>query len=168
MGGVQKQHACMTLVRKSGYFNCMRLLQKMPGDVCVVCGNSCAKDSRVSMHRIPRNQTKREKWIDALGLDEGALRDYHRVCSQHFLNADARHIPDITLGKHFLLLGNARCPGESSESAGSHVVTSAMWESEEMPAVKHPFQLVPLWRLTNLTTVRVTWIQHLAVTTATL
>ena len=38
---------------------------------------------------------------DALCLDEGDLRNYHRVCSRHFLNADARHIPDITLGKHF-------------------------------------------------------------------
>ena len=56
-------------------------IAKMPGDVCVVCGNTRAKDIGISMHRITRNPTKREKWLDVLGLDEGDIRDYHRVCS---------------------------------------------------------------------------------------
>ena len=73
----------------------------MPGDVCIVCGNNRAKDNSISLHRIPRNPSKRERWIAGLGLDEAGLRDYHRVCSRHFPNADAQNTPDITIGRRF-------------------------------------------------------------------
>ena len=74
----------------------------MPADVCVVCGNSRGKDSPACFHASHSQKPDEEREMDvALCLDEGDLRNYNRVCSRHFLNADARHIPDITLGKHF-------------------------------------------------------------------
>lgn len=73
----------------------------MPGDACIVCGNTRAKDRSVSMHRLPRDATKRGEWISALGLNEDDLKDYHRVCSRHFPNADPRNKPELSLGKRF-------------------------------------------------------------------
>ena len=73
----------------------------MPGDRCIVCGNTKCKDRSVSLHRFPRSQPKRERWINALELTEGALKDYHRVCSRHFPDGDATKNPQLNLGKRF-------------------------------------------------------------------
>ena len=35
----------------------------MPGDTCIICGNTRAKDASVSMHRFPQEQMKRERWL---------------------------------------------------------------------------------------------------------
>ena len=80
---------------------CVPSIVAMPGDVCVVCGNSRAKDRSVSMHRFPRGHTRRKQWLKALKIDENNVKDHHRVCSRHFPNADASNTPDLTLGKHF-------------------------------------------------------------------
>ena len=42
----------------------------MPGDTCVVCGNTRAKDPSVSMHHFPNDKTKRLRWLNALGLKD--------------------------------------------------------------------------------------------------
>lgn len=73
----------------------------MPGDTCVVCGNTRAKDKSVSMHRFPQDKAKRQRWIEALSLQDVVIEDHHRVCSRHFPNADARNDPQLTLGKRF-------------------------------------------------------------------
>ena len=39
----------------------------MPGDTCIICGNTRAKDASVSMHRFPQEQMKRERWLRSLG-----------------------------------------------------------------------------------------------------
>ena len=80
---------------------CVTSVFAMPGDVCVVCGNSRAKDRSVSMHRFPRGPTRRKQWLKALKVDEKDVKDHHRVCSRHFANADASNTPDLTLGKRF-------------------------------------------------------------------
>ena len=73
----------------------------MPGDTCVVCGNTRAKDKSVSMRRFPQDEAKRQRWIEALGLQDFIIKGHHRVCSRHFPNADARNDPQLTLGKRF-------------------------------------------------------------------
>ena len=73
----------------------------MPGDTCVVFGNTRAKDKSVSMHRFPQDKAKRQRWIEALSLQDVVIKDHHRVCSRHFPNADARNDPQLTLGKRF-------------------------------------------------------------------
>ena len=73
----------------------------MPVDKCVVCGNSQGKDRSVSMHRFPRDSTRRKQWLKALKVDENDVKDHHRVCSRHFANADASNTPDLALGKRF-------------------------------------------------------------------
>ena len=71
----------------------------MPGDICVVCGNTRAKDKSVSMHHFPQDKAKRQRWIEALGLQDIVIKDH--LCSRHFPNADARNDPQLTLSKRF-------------------------------------------------------------------
>ena len=74
----------------------------MPGDMCVVCGNTRVKDPSVSMHRFPQNKTKRLRWLKALGLKDDDVGSHHRVCSRHFPEGDAKsHDPQLSLGKRF-------------------------------------------------------------------
>ncbi len=73
----------------------------MPGDTCIVCGNTRAKDKSVSMHHFPRDEARRQRWIEALDLNDLVIKDYNRVCSRHFPNADAKNDPQLTLGKRF-------------------------------------------------------------------
>lgn len=73
----------------------------MPGNTCIVCGNTCAKDKSVSMHRFPKDQDKRRRWIEALDLKDVVIKDYHRVCSRHFPDADGSKDPQLTFGKRF-------------------------------------------------------------------
>ena len=80
-------------------------IAEMLGDVCVVCGNTRAEDRGISMHRIPRNPTKREKWIDALGLDEGDLSEYVADISRMQMLGTLQTSP---LGSALRLQRNAR------------------------------------------------------------
>lgn len=74
----------------------------MPGDMCVVCGNTRVKDPSVSMHRFPQDKTKRLHWLKALGLKDDDIGSHHRVCSRHFPEGDAKsYDPQLSLGKRF-------------------------------------------------------------------
>lgn len=74
----------------------------MPGDTCVVCGNTRVKDPSVSMHRFPQDKTKRLRWLKALGLKDDDIGSHHRVCSRHFPEGDAKsYDPQLSLGKRF-------------------------------------------------------------------
>lgn len=74
----------------------------MPGDTCIMCGNTRAKDPSVSMHRFPMENTKKQRWLKALGLQDDEVGSHHRVCSRHFPEGDAKsHDPQLNLGKRF-------------------------------------------------------------------
>ena len=73
----------------------------MPGDTCVYCGNTCQKDSSVSMHRFPQDPKLRSQWIKALKLDDSDIKSYHRLCSRHFPQGDRKNMPSSSLGKRF-------------------------------------------------------------------
>ena len=73
----------------------------MPGDQCILVGNTRHKDKSVSLHRLPRKEPKRGRWLEALDLLEEDLKDFHRVCSRHFLDGDATKDPQLNLGKQF-------------------------------------------------------------------
>ena len=73
----------------------------MPGDACIVCGNSRKKEPLLSYHRFPSNPEKRAMWIRELQLSEDQLMVYSRVCSRHFPGGDTRNKPDLSLGKRF-------------------------------------------------------------------
>ena len=68
---------------------------------CIVCGNTRHKDKSVSLYRLPRKESKRGQWLEALGLVEDGLKDLHRVCSRHFLDGNATKDPQLNLGKRF-------------------------------------------------------------------
>ena len=76
----------------------------MPGDQCIVCGNTRHKDKSVSLHRVPRKEPKRGRWLEAIDLVEEDLKDFHRVCSRHFLDGDATKDPQLNLGSNLLHL----------------------------------------------------------------
>ena len=61
----------------------------MPGDTCVVCGNTQAKDKSVSIHHFPQDKAKWQRWNEALGLQDVVTKDHHHVWSRHFTNTDA-------------------------------------------------------------------------------
>lgn len=72
----------------------------MPGDACIVCGNTRAKDPSVSMHRFPKEETKKQRWLKALELND--VSNHARICSRHFPEGDAKlHEPQLNLGKRF-------------------------------------------------------------------
>ena len=73
----------------------------MPGDHCIVCGNTRRKDKSISLHRLPKDPARRRRWIVNLGLDEESLKDFHWVCSRHFPNANPKNDPQLTVGKRF-------------------------------------------------------------------
>ena len=75
----------------------------MPGDTCVVCGNTRASDPSVCFHRFPANPEKRAVWLRVFQLDESDLEFYSRVCSRHFPDGDAKKEPEVNLGKRLLL-----------------------------------------------------------------
>ena len=67
----------------------------MPGDRCVVCGNSRAKDPSASFYRV------RKEWISELGLTVDCIKTFTRVCSRHFRNGDISNGPNKHLGVRF-------------------------------------------------------------------
>ena len=85
-----------------GNFTYKQLLSVvMPGDRCIVCGNSRAKDLSASFHRFPSDLSKKQLWIQEFGLLEGTVKPFSRVCSRHFRNGDPNNGPDKTLGARF-------------------------------------------------------------------
>ena len=80
----------------------------VPGSdyTCLEISALCAgilvpKDRSVSLHRFPREPSKRREWIMALALKDEDIKDYQRVCSGHFPNADPRNKPELCVGKLF-------------------------------------------------------------------
>ena len=73
----------------------------MPGDTCIVCENNRKKDPSVSLHRLPKEKSKRLHWLKALELSEDRVERHHQVCSRHFPEGDARKDPQLSLGKRF-------------------------------------------------------------------
>lgn len=73
----------------------------MPGDACVVCGNSRSKEAAISFHRFPSDPDRRRVWLQAFQLTEGQLKPHHRVCCRHFRDANPSKGPDPSLGKRF-------------------------------------------------------------------
>ena len=59
------------------------------------------QDRSVSLHRFPRDPSKRREWITALALKDEDIKDYQRVCSRHFPNGDPRNKPELCVGKRF-------------------------------------------------------------------
>ena len=57
----------------------------MPGDSCIVCGNSCIKDCRASFHRFPSDPACRSVWMQIFKLDETGEILQHSLLYRHFL-----------------------------------------------------------------------------------
>ena len=55
----------------------------MPGDSCIVCGNSCIKDRGVSFHRFPSDPAHCSVCMQFFKLDE-TVKSCSRVCCRHF------------------------------------------------------------------------------------
>ena len=73
----------------------------MPGDLCVLCGNSRKKAPKLSYHRFPTNQAKRSQWLRVFQLDPEVVKPYTRVCSLHFINGDPINEPQASIGRRF-------------------------------------------------------------------
>lgn len=73
----------------------------MPGDTCVVCGNTRGKDPNVSFHRFPTDPARREVWLRVFQLEQSQVKAHFRVCSRHFPAGDAKKAPQLNLGKRF-------------------------------------------------------------------
>ena len=73
----------------------------MPGDACIVCGNTRKKAPQLSYHRFPSDPERRALWLQAFQLTEEQIRPHSRVCSRHFPDGNRLNKPDLSLGKRF-------------------------------------------------------------------
>ena len=73
----------------------------MTGHTCIVCGNTKAKDSSASFHRLPKDPKRRTLWLEVLDIHEEDINEGTRVCCRHFLDGDCQKDPSMSLGKHF-------------------------------------------------------------------
>ena len=73
----------------------------MPGDSCIVCGNTRKKDPSVSYHRFPSKKDARSSWLEAFDLSKDDIKPHHRVCSRHFSGGDPSNGPRPGIGKRF-------------------------------------------------------------------
>ena len=73
----------------------------MPGDACIVCGNSRKKAPQLSYHRFPSDPERRALWLQVFQLTEEQIRPHTRVCSRHFPEGNPLNKPDLSLGKRF-------------------------------------------------------------------
>ena len=73
----------------------------MPGDRCIVCGNSRVKDSSTSFHHFPADEARRNTWLRMFQLDPSQVKPHTRVCCRHFPEGDVKKDPKMTLGKRF-------------------------------------------------------------------
>ena len=65
---------------------------------CICCGRIKGKGDKVSMFRLPADNTRRQQWLDALNLTEDDVNEHTRVCSRH---GDPSNTPALDLGKRF-------------------------------------------------------------------
>ena len=73
----------------------------MPGDFCILYGNSRLKataDRQVAYHR---NKEKLDLWLQAYQLSAEQIKSHSRVCSRHFRGGDPKNGPEPTLGRRF-------------------------------------------------------------------
>ena len=63
-----------------------------------VCGNTLAKDPTVFFHHISKD-TRRAKWLEALGLCEDDIKQSTCICSRHFPNRDSKKTTLLSLGE---------------------------------------------------------------------
>ena len=73
----------------------------MPGDKCIVCGNTRFKDSGISMHRFPKETEKRRRWLQVFKLKNEDVLSHTRVCSRHFIDGNPNNSPQLNIGKRF-------------------------------------------------------------------
>ena len=62
----------------------------MPGNTCIVCANTRTKDPSM-FFRVPKEKTKRLRWLKTLELKDSDIGCHHCVCSRHFPGGDAHH-----------------------------------------------------------------------------
>ena len=100
------------------------------------CKQTAKKGSNISMHRIPPKSESvyRQRWLKALNLTEGDVRDHHRICSRHFQNGDATQIPSLHLGERFV------SPKKSSSQRCKTVRKrkNLLLQYDHEPIIKHP------------------------------
>ena len=71
---------------------------------CIICGHTKGKGDRqpkVSMHRFPTNEVRRQQWLVALNLTESDINEHSRVCSKHFLHGNSSNLPSLNIGRRF-------------------------------------------------------------------
>ena len=76
--------------------------RKMPGDLCLVCGNYRKNNLQLSFHRFPTDPARRSLWVRVFELDPEAVKPHHRVCSRHFFNGDPKNGPQPHIGRRFV------------------------------------------------------------------
>ena len=106
----------------------LRLPFKMPGDFCILCGNSLLKataDRQVSYHRFPKTKENLHLWLQAfqlsaeqmkshsraretpetfllhLKLSAKQMKGHSRVSPRHFRGGDPKNGPEPALGRRF-------------------------------------------------------------------
>ena len=80
----------------------IRAYSAMPGDYCIVCGNTPAKDPDMSFHRFPlKGDPKRKVWLCEFGLDDDQVKSYSQICLSHFPDSNISNNPQKNLGKRF-------------------------------------------------------------------
>ena len=75
----------------------------MPGQRCIVCGNSQVKDPDISFHRFSRDPVLRSRWLEVFQLQESDLKPSTRVCSRHFPEGDVKKEPSVSVGKYLVI-----------------------------------------------------------------
>ena len=73
----------------------------MPGDSCIICGNSHKKAPHLSYHQISTNPVKRSQWLRVFELDPEEVKPHTRVCSCHFMNGDPKNGQQANIGRQF-------------------------------------------------------------------
>ena len=73
----------------------------MPGDACIVCGNSRKKQPELKYHRIPSDPEKRALWLQVFNISAGSIKPHHRICSWHFKDGNPNNKPEVNIGKKF-------------------------------------------------------------------
>ena len=76
--------------------------RKMPGDSCIVCGNSHKKQPKLKFFRFPSDCKKYALWLEEFKLKE--VKEHHRVCSDHFIDGNPEYGPQLSVGRKFASL----------------------------------------------------------------
>ena len=68
------------------------MFRKMTGHVCIVGGNSKAKDPSVTFHRIPKDVERRALWLVVFDISVDVVKESTKVCCC-FLNDNETFTP---------------------------------------------------------------------------